>query len=130
MSKKQAVLSSEKLSELVVKGMQDKKAIDIRVLDLRKVNNSVADFFIVCSGSSDTHLAGIAESIQEEVYKITKENPWNKEGSNNKSWLLLDYVDVVTHIFSKDSRNFYRIEDLWADAKIKNVEDTSITNKV
>jgi len=128
MGKKQAVLSSEKLSELVVKGMQEKKAIDIRVLDLRKVNNSVADFFVVCSGNSDTHLAGIAESVQEEVYKLTKQYPWNKEGSNNKSWVLLDYVDVVTHIFSNDSRIFYRIEDLWADAKITEVEDTSVTN--
>ena len=128
MGKKQAVLSSDKLSQLIVKGMQEKKAIDIRVLDLRKVNNSVADFFVVCSGSSDTHMAGIAESVEEEVYKLTKQNPWNKEGINNKSWVLLDYVDVVTHIFSNDSRGFYRIEDLWADAKVSEVEDTSANN--
>ena len=128
MGKKQAALSSEKLSELVVKGMQDKKAIDIRVLDLRKVNNSVADFFVVCSGNSDTHLAGIADSVEEEVYKLTKQNPWKKEGSNNKSWVLLDYVDVVTHIFSNDSRIFYRIEDLWADAKVTEVENTTANN--
>lgn len=125
MSKREAALSSDKLSQLIVKGMQEKKAIDIRVLDLRKINNSVADFFIVCSGNSDTHLTGIAESIEEEVYKISTQKPWNKEGQNNKSWVLLDYVDVVTHIFSKDSRIFYRIEDLWADAVITEVEETT-----
>ena len=127
MSKREVALSSDKLSELIVKGMQEKKAIDISVLDLRKVTNSVADFFIVCSGNSDTHMAGIAESVEEEVYKVDKQKPWNKEGSNNKSWVLLDYVDVVTHIFSKEDRSFYRIEDLWADAEITKVEETAVT---
>lgn len=128
MSKRQAVLSSDKLSELVVKGMQEKKAINIRVLDLRNVKNSVADFFVVCSGSSDTHLASIAESIENTVYKIAQQKPWKKEGSNNKSWVLLDYVDVVTHIFSNDSRIFYGIEDLWADAEVTEVEEATSTN--
>lgn len=128
MGKRVAVLSSDKLSQLIVKGMQEKKAIDIRVLDLRKVNNSVADFFIVCSGNSDTHMIGIAESVEDEVYKIDKQKPWHKESGNNKSWVLLDYVDVVTHIFSKDSRIFYGIEDLWADAIITEVEIATITN--
>jgi len=127
MSKKQAALSSDKLSELVVKGMQEKKAINIRVLDLRNVKNSVADFFVVCSGSSDTHMAGIAESVEDVVYKLIKQKPWKKEGSNNKSWVLLDYVDVVTHIFSNDSRIFYGIEDLWADAEVTEVEEATVT---
>lgn len=128
MSKREAALSSDKLSQLIVKGMQEKKAIDIRVLDLRKVNNSIADFFVVCSGNSDTHMEGIAESIEEEVFKISKQKPWRKEGQNNKSWVLLDYVDVVTHIFSNDSRIFYGIEDLWADAEITEVEELSKNN--
>jgi len=127
MSKKQAALSSDKLSELVVKGMQEKKAINIRVLDLRNVKNSVADFFVVCSGSSDTHMAGIAESVEDVVYKIIEQKPWHKEGRNNKSWVLLDYVDVVTHIFSNDSRIFYGIEDLWADAEVTEVEEATVT---
>ncbi len=125
MSKKEVPLSSDKLSQLIVKGMQEKKALDIQVLDLRKVNNAVADFFVVCTGNSDTHIAGISESITEEVYKITKEHPWHKEGSNNKNWVLLDYVNVVSHIFSNDSRIFYGIEDLWSDAKITEVEESA-----
>lgn len=128
MSKREVALSSDKLSKVIVKGMQEKKAIDIRVLDLRKVDNAVADFFIVCSGNSDTHMAGIAESVVDEVYKFDKQKPWHHEGRNNKTWVLLDYVDVVTHIFSNDSRIFYGIEDLWADAEITEVEETAVTN--
>ena len=125
MGKKEVSLSSDKLSQLIVKGMQDKKALDIQVLDLRKVNNAVADFFIVCTGSSNTHMQGISEAIQEEVHKITQNNPWHKEGSDNKSWVVLDYVDVVSHIFTKDARDFYCIEDLWADAKITKVVEAA-----
>ncbi len=121
MGKKEVLLSSDKLSQLIVKGMQEKKAADIRVLDLRKVNNAVADFFVVCTGNSDTHIEGISESVISEVFKISKQSPWHKEGNNNKSWVLLDYVDVVSHIFSNDSRIFYGIEDLWADAEITEV---------
>lgn len=128
MSKREVALSSDKLNKVIVKGMQEKKAVDIRVLDLRKVDNAVADFFIVCSGNSDTHMAGIAESVEDEVYKFDKQKPWHREGRNNKTWVLLDYVDVVTHIFSNDSRIFYGIEDLWADAEITEVEETAVTN--
>ncbi len=127
MSKRVTTLPSDKLCDAIVKGMQEKKAIDIRVLDLRKVTNYVADFFVVCSGSSDTHITGIANSVEKEIYKIDKQKPWHKEGSNNKSWVLLDYVDVVTHIFSNDSRIFYGIEDLWADAEITKVEEATVT---
>lgn len=125
MSKKEVSLSSDKLSQLIVKGMQEKKAVDIQVLDLRDVNNSVADFFVVCTGSSDTQISAISESVEDEVFKITKTLPWKKEGSNNKSWVLLDYVDVVSHIFSNDARTFYGIEDLWADAEITKVEKSA-----
>ncbi len=119
------LLPSDKLSQVIARGMQEKKAVEIRVLDLRKTNNSIADFFIVCTGNSDTHIQGIAESIEKEVFKIDRQNPWHKEGHNNKSWVLLDYVDVVAHIFSKEDRNFYRIEDLWADAEIQAIENVA-----
>lgn len=128
MSKREVALSSEKLSKLIVKGMQEKKAIDIRVLDLRKIKNAVADFFVVCSGSSDTHMTGIADSVEHEVFKGDKQNPWHKEDNNNKSWVLLDYVDVVTHIFSNEARTFYGIEDLWADAEMLEVKEPAVTN--
>lgn len=114
---------SEKLSQVVVKGMQEKKASDIVVMDLRKIKNAVADFFVLCSGNSDTQLDAIADAVDEEVYKTFKENPWHAEGRQNKEWLLLDYANVVVHIFKPDRREFYALENLWGDAGITHIED-------
>jgi ribosome-associated protein len=123
MAKKIKGISSEKLSEIIVKGMQEKKAIDIVVMDLRKVKNAVADFFVICSGNSDKQLDAIADSVDEEVYKAFKENPWHTEGKNNKEWMLLDYINVVAHVFRKDRRDFYALERLWGDADIMEIAD-------
>jgi ribosome-associated protein len=123
MAKKRKGVSSEKLSEVIVKGMQEKKASDIVVLDLRKVKNAVADFFVICSGSSDRQLDAIADSVDEQVFKDLKENPWHTEGKNNKEWMLLDYIDVVAHVFRKDRRDFYALERLWGDADITEIEN-------
>ena len=114
---------SEKLSKAVVKGMQEKKATDIVILDLRNVKNAIADFFVLCSGGSDKQLDAISESIDEQVYKAVKENPWHVEGKNNKEWMLLDYINVVAHVFRKDRRQFYALEKLWGDAEITEIED-------
>jgi ribosome-associated protein len=114
---------SEKLADLVVKGMQEKKASDIVVMDLRQVKNAVADFFVICSGNSDKQLNAISESVDEFIYKDLKENPWHSEGKNNKEWVLLDYITVVVHIFNKDRREFFALEKLWGDAKITAIED-------
>lgn len=123
MAKKKKDLNSEKLSEAIVKGMQEKKGFDIVVMDLRKVKNAVADFFIICSGSSDKQLDAISQSIDEFVFKKVKENPWHSEGKNNKEWMLLDYSNVVAHVFKKEKRNFYSLEKLWGDAEITEIED-------
>jgi ribosome-associated protein len=123
MAKKRKGVSSEKLSEVIVKGMQEKKAADIVVMDLRKVKNAVADFFVICSGNSDKQLDAIADSVDDEVYKALKENPWHTEGKNNKEWMLLDYIDVVVHVFRKDKREFYALERLWGDADIVEIEN-------
>ena len=114
---------SEKLSMTIARGMQEKKATDIIVMDLRKVKNAVADFFVLCSGSSDKQLDAIANSIDEEVFKTLKENPWYTEGKNNKEWILLDYINVVAHVFRKDRRQYYALEKLWGDAEITEIED-------
>lgn len=115
-------MNSEDLSKVVVLGMQEKKGEDIVVMDLRKVKNAIADYFVICSGNSDTHIDAIAESIEKEVHKNNKENPWHREGKENKEWVLLDYVSVVVHVFKKDRRDFYALEELWGDAKITEVE--------
>lgn len=123
MAKKRKGAASEKLAEVIVKGMQEKKASDIVVMDLRKVKNAVADFFILCSGNSDKQLDAIADSVDAEVFKALKENPWHSEGKSNKEWVLLDYIDVVAHVFRKDKREFYALERLWGDAEITQIED-------
>ena len=123
MAKKTKGISSEKLSEVIVKGMQEKKALDIVVMDLRKVKNAVADFFVICSGNSDKQLDAIADSVDEEVFKAFKENPWHTEGKNNKEWMLLDYINVVAHVFRKDRREFYALERLWGDADIMEIAE-------
>jgi ribosome-associated protein len=125
MAKKRKGASSEKLAEAVVKGMQEKKATNIVVMDLRKVKNAVADFFVICSGNSDKQLEAISDSVDEWVYKLLKENPWHTEGKNNKEWMLLDYIDVVVHVFKNDKRNFFALEKLWGDAEITKIEDDS-----
>jgi len=122
MVKKRKGASSETLSDVIVKGMQEKKASDIVVMDLRKIKNAVADFFIICSGNSDKQLDAISDSIDAEVYKKLQENPWHTEGKNNKEWMLLDYIDVVAHVFRKDRREFYALERLWGDADITEIE--------
>lgn len=123
MSAKKLIKSSEKLSEVIVKGMQEKKASNIVVIDLRKIGNAVADYFILCSGGSDNQVDAIAESIDKEVYENFGENPWHTEGKKSREWLLIDYVDVVAHIFKKSSREYYKLENLWGDAEITYIEE-------
>ena len=113
--------TSDILAELVVKGMQEKKATDIVVINLKSLKNAVSDYFVIASASSDTQIDAIATSIEEEVFKSVRQNPWQSEGRTNNEWVLLDYVDVVAHIFLKDKREFYALEELWGDAKIEQV---------
>jgi ribosome-associated protein len=120
---KSSATTSLKLSKLIVKGMQEKKANEIVLMDLRKVKNAVADFFVICSGNSDKQIDAIADSIKEEVFKGSKENPWHVEGKNNKEWMILDYTNVVVHVFRKDRRSFYSLEKLWGDAEITEIEE-------
>lgn len=122
MAKKRRSQDSKKLSDVIVKGMQEKKALDIVVMDLREVKNAVADFFVICSGTSDKQLSAISDSVDEEVYKTLKENPWHAEGKHNKEWMLLDYISVVAHIFKRDKREFFALEKLWGDAEIKHIK--------
>ena len=122
-SAKQTSLSTEQLRDLVVKGMQEKKAQNIVVMDLRNVKNAITDYFIICSGSSDTQIDAISGSVEEEILKLSRTFPMNREGKMNREWILLDYVDVVVHVFKKDRRAFYDLEQLWGDAEIHEIAD-------
>ena len=111
----------EELKNHVINGMLEKKAKEIVCIDLRNVKNSVADFFIVCHADSKTHVEAIADSVEDYVWEKTGEYPGHKEGVANAEWILLDYVNVVAHIFRHEQREFYGIERLWADANIQQI---------
>jgi ribosome-associated protein len=106
-----------------------KKASDVKVLDLRNLT-TITDFFVICTGSSDTQVKAIADAVIAGSKENYGERPWHKEGITNRSWVLLDYVQVVVHVFLNDTRNFYGLEKLWGDAVITDVKDEEeIPNK-
>ncbi len=116
-------MSSQELCKFVVEGMRGKKAQDIVTMDLRSIENAIADYFVICTGHSDTQIDAICYSIEETVQNNLSVHPWHLEGKQNKEWILLDYVEVVVHIFRTDRRSYYAIEDLWADAQSTYVEN-------
>lgn len=113
---------SDILAQVVVKGMQEKKGLNIVTLDLRSVRSPMADYFVICHGTSDRQVEAIADSVEEEVRKATGEKPYHREGGNQADWVLLDYVSVVVHVFSEEKRRFYGLEELWGDAERKEYE--------
>ncbi|WDF55286.1 ribosome silencing factor [Mucilaginibacter sp. KACC 22063] len=119
MVKNKAINESAYLSEMAIHGMQEKKGNEIVRLDLRNIFSSVSDYFVICHADSGTQVKAIADSVEDEIFKATQQNPWRKEGFENAEWIVLDYIDVVIHIFKTDKREFYGVEDLWGDAEIK-----------
>jgi len=115
---------TDQLITQIIKGIEEVKGQDIEILDLREIENTVCDYFIICNGTSNTQVNAIVNSVQKTVSKSVKENPWHVEGSSNAEWVLLDYVHVVVHVFQKHIREFYDIEGLWGDAKIVKIETT------
>lgn len=106
------------LCNIIMAGMEEKKAHDIVVMDLRELEGASAEYFVICHGTSDTQVEAIAHSVEAEVKKVASENAWHKEGYTNNEWVLLDYVNVVVHVFVEEQRSFFGLEDLWGDAKI------------
>jgi len=119
MIKNKALNESAYLSELAIHGIQEKKGNDIVRLDLRNLKSSVSDYFVICHADSGTQVKAIANSIEDEIFKATGQDPWRKEGLEHAEWILLDYIDIVVHIFKTEKREFYGVEDLWGDAEIK-----------
>lgn len=119
---KKLLAEKDLLVEKVVKGMQEKKAENISVLNLENVEAAIADFFIICSATNERQVDAISKSIEDEVHKALKEWPWHSEGKENKEWVLLDYINVVAHVFNKDKREFYGLEELWGDAETTHFE--------
>lgn len=106
------------LIDKIVEAIQDVKGEDIMIFDLSNIENSVAETFIICSGNSNTQVSALAGSVEKKVRNDLKDRPWHVEGTENSMWVLVDYVTVVVHIFQKETREYYDIEELWGDAKI------------
>ena len=111
------------LIEKIIEAIQDTKGEDIKLLDLTKIENSAADYFIICSANSNTQVNAIAGNIEKKVRNELKNSPWHVEGTENAMWILVDYISVVVHIFQKHIREFYDLEDLWSDAKVTVIEN-------
>jgi len=113
----------EELTENIIEGIKRKKGKEIVVMDFTKIENAVCQFFIICHADSKTQVNAISESVEKVVKENLKERVWNREGIDIAQWILLDYGDVVTHIFQKEYRDYYKLESLWADANKTIIED-------
>ena len=114
---------TEVLLKNVVKGIFEKKGHNVLKIDLRKLENRIADYFVICHGSSITQVGAICDSVEDTVRKEAGEKPLHVEGLENCYWVLIDYSNVVVHIFLEEQRNFYSLESLWADADIEAMKD-------
>lgn len=122
MPRKRKAPEETQLAEIIAKGMIEKKAKNIVSIDFSNITNAMFSKFIICHGTSRTQVEAIAESIEEEVRKKTGQKPLYREGFQNAEWILLDYFDVVAHVFQEKYRDFYQLESLWADAEIKHID--------
>ena len=116
---------TDQLITEIIRGIEEIKGQDIEILDLREIENTVCDYFVICNGTSNTQVNAIVNSVQKTVSKAIQEKPWHVEGSNNAEWVLLDYVHVVVHVFQKQIREFYNIEGLWGDATSLKIETST-----
>jgi len=115
--------ASKKLVDTIVEALKELKAVDIVSVDLKKVSGAVCQYFVICNGTSNTHVSALAEKVEDATFENLNEKVWKKEGYRNAQWILLDYADVVVHIFQQEYRDYYKLEQLWADAKITRIPD-------
>jgi ribosome-associated protein len=115
---------AELLLSSIIKGIFGKKGRNVLKIDLRKLENRIADYFIICQASSGTQVSAICDSVDDTVRKEAGEKPLHLEGLDNCFWVLLDYGNVIVHVFLDEYRTFYNLESLWADATIEAMEDT------
>lgn len=120
--KKKDSLKIKSLVDVIIKGMQEKKANDVTIVDLRNIDNAVCDFFVISNANSNTQVNAIADSVQKKTLEILGDKAWHKEGTETAEWILIDYVDVVAHIFQTPIREFYALEELWGDAEITKIK--------
>ena len=121
MSKK--TKTTNKTVKAVLEGIERIKGKEILLIDLKSIQHTECDYFVICHGTSTTQVDSIAHSVEDTVKELTGENPWHRDGYRNSLWVLLDYGDIMVHVFQEEARKFYNLEGLWADAKITKIED-------
>jgi len=123
MRKRHQTENTEEILQTIINTMQEKKGHEIISLNLKKIHASVTDYFVICHGSSRTQVDAIASNIVDDVSVKCGHRPYNKEGFENAEWILIDYIDIVVHVFLDTTRNFYQLEKLWADAEKQSYEE-------
>ncbi len=121
---------SSKILKTITKAIQDKKGENIISLDLRKIPEAITEYFIVCEASTHVQVKAIAEHVEELVKKRCGENPYKTEGYQALHWVLIDYVNIVVHIFQSETRRFYRLEEMWSDGVLEEYESTGSLEEV
>ena len=117
---------TEVLLDSVIKGIFEKQGQNVLKLDLRKLENRITDYFVICHGNSGTHVDSISNSVEDIVRKETGEKPFHREGLENCFWVLIDYGNVIVHVFQEEQRNFHSLESLWADSNIERLDDNKL----
>jgi ribosome-associated protein len=125
MSKSVIETETEQLIDAIVEGIQRKKGVDIIKIDLTQINHTECKYFVICHGNSNTQVDAIARSVEETVEELIDEKAWHVDGYRNSIWVLLDYADIMVHVFQKEARKFYDLENLWADAQIEQIEENN-----
>ncbi len=118
------MLETEDIVGKVIEALEDNKAHEIVKIDLRKIENCFCSFFVICHGTSGTHIASLADAVEEKVKEDLHESPFHIEGMNAAQWVIVDYGDVVVHVFDKEIRDFYQLEDFWGDGIIERIPET------
>ena len=112
---------AEKFVEQIIETLNKNKGVNIVKIDLRRIENCFCSFFVICHGTSGTHIAGLTDAVEEKVREDLDERPFHIEGLNAAQWVVVDYGDIVVHIFEKELRDYYQLEDFWADAQITEI---------
>lgn len=119
------MLKTEEIVNKVIEALEDNKAHQIVKIDLRKIENCFCSFFVICHGTSGTHIAGLIDAVKEKVKEELNESPFHAEGLNTSCWAVLDYGDVVVHVFDKELRDYYQLEEFWGDGIIESIPEES-----
>ncbi|MDR1274231.1 MAG: ribosome silencing factor [Odoribacteraceae bacterium] len=119
---------AEKIVTEAIRALDDRKGVDIVKIDLREITNCFCSFFVICHGTSNSHVSGLADNVYEKVHDVLGEKPTHIEGMNQASWVLLDYGDTIVHVFQKEQRDYYQLEKFWADAKMTKIEENISTS--